>query len=114
MLFMVVIPLVFTTLTLGVASFGDLRRLGRVGGKTIGFFVFTTALAVALGLILADTMKPGASLDPAAGHGADDGRRSGRRDRAGPELVPAQAPDFSSAAAPGVLEHETRAGDAAS
>src|SRR5918996_747474 len=40
MLFMVVIPLVFTTLALGVATLGDIRRLGRIGGKTLGFFVF--------------------------------------------------------------------------
>ena len=63
MLFMVVIPLVFTTLALGVANLGDLRRLGRVGGKTMGFFVFTTGLAVTLGLIMANLMEPGARLD---------------------------------------------------
>ena len=65
MLFMVVVPLVFTTLALGVASLGDLRRLGRIGGKTIGFFVLTTGLAVVLGLILANTVRPGLGLDPA-------------------------------------------------
>jgi DAACS family dicarboxylate/amino acid:cation (Na+ or H+) symporter len=65
MLFMVVIPLVFTTLALGVASLGDLRRLGRIGGKTIGFFVFTTGLAVTLGLILVNLVRPGEGLDPA-------------------------------------------------
>src|SRR5690606_39986059 len=42
LLFMVVAPLVFTTLALGVAGLGDVRKLGRVGGKTLGFFVFTT------------------------------------------------------------------------
>ncbi|MCI0434109.1 MAG: dicarboxylate/amino acid:cation symporter [Gemmatimonadetes bacterium] len=65
MLFMVVVPLVFTTLALGVANLGDLRRLGRVGGKTFGFFVFTTGIAVTLGLILANTVEPGARLDDA-------------------------------------------------
>jgi DAACS family dicarboxylate/amino acid:cation (Na+ or H+) symporter len=65
MLFMVVIPLVFTTLTLGVAGLGDVRKLGRIGGKTIGFFVFTTGLAVALGLLLANVFRPGEGLDPA-------------------------------------------------
>ena len=65
MLFMVVVPLVFTTLALGVASLGDLRRLGRIGGKTLGFFVLTTALAVTLGLLLANTVQPGTGLDPA-------------------------------------------------
>jgi len=69
MLFMVVVPLVFTTLALGVANLGDLRRLGRVGGKTLGFFVVTTALAVTLGLILVNTVQPGAGLDPAIREG---------------------------------------------
>ena len=64
MLFMVVIPLVFTTLTLGVATLGDLRRLGRIGGKTLGFFVLTTSLAVTLGLILVNIVQPGEGLDP--------------------------------------------------
>jgi DAACS family dicarboxylate/amino acid:cation (Na+ or H+) symporter len=63
MLFMGVVPLVFTTLALGVANLGDLRRLGRVGGKTLGFFVLTTALAVALGLIMVNVVQPGAALD---------------------------------------------------
>jgi DAACS family dicarboxylate/amino acid:cation (Na+ or H+) symporter len=64
MLFMVVIPLVFTTLAVGVANLGDLGRLGRVGGKTLGFFVLTTGLAVGLGLLLVNTIKPGTGLDP--------------------------------------------------
>ncbi len=63
MLFMVVIPLVFTTLALGVATLGDLRRLGRIGGKTLGFFVLTTGLAVTLGLILVNVVRPGEGLD---------------------------------------------------
>ncbi|HUF49556.1 MAG TPA: dicarboxylate/amino acid:cation symporter [Longimicrobiales bacterium] len=63
MLFMVVIPLVFTTLALGVAGLGDLRKLGRVGGKTIAFFLFTTFLAVMLGLFLANTVQPGGGID---------------------------------------------------
>ncbi|HEX6135998.1 MAG TPA: dicarboxylate/amino acid:cation symporter [Longimicrobiales bacterium] len=65
MLFMVVMPLVFTTLALGVAGLGDLSKLGRVGGKTIGFFLFTTFLAVALGLVLANLIEPGGAIDPA-------------------------------------------------
>jgi dicarboxylate/amino acid:cation (Na+ or H+) symporter, DAACS family len=69
MLFMVVVPLVFTTLALGVANLGDLRKLGRVGGKTIGFFVLTTALAVTLGLILVNLVHPGTGLDPAIREG---------------------------------------------
>jgi dicarboxylate/amino acid:cation (Na+ or H+) symporter, DAACS family len=64
LLFMVVIPLVFSTLALGVAGLGDVRRLGRIGGKTIGFFLFTTTLAVTLGLTVVNLVEPGAGLAP--------------------------------------------------
>lgn len=69
MLFMVVVPLVFTSLALGVAGLGDLRALGRIGGKTFGFFVVTTALAVTLGLVLANVVRPGDYLDPVVREG---------------------------------------------
>ncbi|HUF89326.1 MAG TPA: dicarboxylate/amino acid:cation symporter [Gemmatimonadota bacterium] len=65
LLFMVVIPLVFATLSLGVAGFGNLRNLGRVGAKTLGYFLATTALAAALGLFLVNAVQPGAGLAPA-------------------------------------------------
>jgi DAACS family dicarboxylate/amino acid:cation (Na+ or H+) symporter len=65
LLFMVVVPLVFTSITLGVASLGDIRRIGRVGGRTLVFFLGTTALAAALGLTLVNVIRPGESLDPA-------------------------------------------------
>ncbi|HEX6940951.1 MAG TPA: dicarboxylate/amino acid:cation symporter [Longimicrobiales bacterium] len=65
MLFMVVVPLVFTSLALGVAGLGDIRRVGRIGGKTLSFFVLTTAIAVMVGLVLANVIEPGHSLDPA-------------------------------------------------
>jgi len=65
MLFMIVVPLVFTSLALGVAGLGDLRRVGRIGAKTLAFFVATTAAAVVLGLFLSNTVRPGDTLDPA-------------------------------------------------
>jgi dicarboxylate/amino acid:cation (Na+ or H+) symporter, DAACS family len=65
MLFMVVVPLVFASLALGVAQLGDLSRVGRIGGKTLGFFLGTTGLAVLIGLFLVNVIQPGASLDPA-------------------------------------------------
>jgi DAACS family dicarboxylate/amino acid:cation (Na+ or H+) symporter len=64
LLFMVVVPLVFSTLSLGVAGLGDLRSLGRVGAKTLGYFLVTTACAAALGLFLVNTLKPGVGLPP--------------------------------------------------
>jgi DAACS family dicarboxylate/amino acid:cation (Na+ or H+) symporter len=64
MLFMVVVPLVFTSICLGVASLGDIRRIGRIGAKTLAFFLGTTALAVVLGLTLANTVRPGDQISP--------------------------------------------------
>lgn len=65
LLFMIVIPLVFASVTLGVASLGDLKRVGRIGGKALGFFFFTTALAATIGLFLINLLAPGEALDPA-------------------------------------------------
>ncbi len=62
LLFLTVIPLVFTSLALGVARFGDLGSLGRIGAKTFGYFVVTMTLAVIIGLTLVNTVKPGAGL----------------------------------------------------
>ena len=64
MLFMVVVPLVFTSLVLGVAQLGDISRVGRVGGKTLAFFLVTTAFAAVVGLLLVNTIRPGDALDP--------------------------------------------------
>lgn len=66
MLFMIVIPLVVTSLALGVTGLGDLRRLGRVGARTLAIFLATTTMAVVLGLALANVVRPGAVIDSAA------------------------------------------------
>ncbi len=65
LLFMIVVPLVFASVTMGVASLGDLRRIGRIGVKTLLLFLATTAIAVCVGLLLVNTIRPGESLDPA-------------------------------------------------
>ncbi len=65
MLFMIVIPLVFASISLGVAGLGDIRRVGRVGGKALGYFFVSTALAAVVGLILVSIVRPGSRLDPA-------------------------------------------------
>jgi DAACS family dicarboxylate/amino acid:cation (Na+ or H+) symporter len=64
MLFMIVIPLVFASITLGVAGLGDLGKAGRVGGKAIAYFFASTALAATLGLIIVAIVRPGESLAP--------------------------------------------------
>ncbi len=61
---MIVIPLVVASLLLGVASLGDLRTLGRFAGKTMAYYVTTTAIAVTIGLAISNLVKPGARIAP--------------------------------------------------
>lgn len=65
MLLMTVVPLVFASITLGVAQLGDIRKVGRVGGRTIGYFLLSTLLSALLGLLLVDLVRPGDGLSPA-------------------------------------------------
>ena len=62
LLLMTVVPLVFASLATGVARLGDLKRLGRMGAKTFGYFVLTMSVAVAIGLALVNLVRPGAGL----------------------------------------------------
>jgi dicarboxylate/amino acid:cation (Na+ or H+) symporter, DAACS family len=64
MLFMVVMPLVFASIALGVAGVGDLGKAGRIGGKAIGYFFVTTALACTLGLIIVNVIRPWERVAP--------------------------------------------------
>lgn len=57
---MLVVPLIFLTIASGVAALADPKRLGSIGVKTLGMYVFTTALAVTTGLIVATLIAPGA------------------------------------------------------
>lgn len=62
LIFMVVLPLVFSALVLGTHGMGDLRHLGRVGLRTLAFTVFFSVAAVAIGLTLVNTIRPGSGL----------------------------------------------------
>jgi Na+/H+-dicarboxylate symporter len=62
---MVVVPLVLFSLISGAASIGDIKKLGRVGGKIISYYVLTTALAVTIALIFANIVNPGLGLNMA-------------------------------------------------
>ncbi len=63
LLLMVVVPLVFASLILGVARIGDVGKLGRIGGRTLAYFLATTTLAVLLGIGLVNLVEPGAGMD---------------------------------------------------
>src|SRR5215212_510190 len=65
LLLMIVVPLVFSSLVVGVAGIGDIRKLGRVGLKSFGYCLVISAISVAIGITLANTIKPGRRIDPA-------------------------------------------------
>ena len=56
---MLVVPIVLISITLGTAGLGDPKKLGRIGGKTILYFLSTTAFAITIGIFLAIVIKPG-------------------------------------------------------
>ena len=60
---MVIAPIIFLTIVLGIASMGDMRRLGRVGGKALLYFEIVTTLALAIGLVVVNVVRPGDGLD---------------------------------------------------
>lgn len=60
---MIVVPLVLVSLMLGTASLGDIRKLGRIGIKTIVYFTITTMVAISIGLFLANIVQPGTGLN---------------------------------------------------
>src|SRR5829696_4749685 len=64
LLLMIVVPLVFSSLVVGVAGIGDIRRLGRVGLKSFGYCLVISAISVLIGITLANTIRPGKRIDP--------------------------------------------------
>jgi DAACS family dicarboxylate/amino acid:cation (Na+ or H+) symporter len=63
LLLMIVVPLVFSSLVVGVAGIGDIRKLGRVGLKSFAYCLVISAISVLIGLTLANTIKPGTRID---------------------------------------------------
>ena len=63
LLIMIVVPLVMASLIVGTASLGDLKKLGRIGIKTVGYYLVATMIAVSFGLVAGKAFNPGAGLD---------------------------------------------------
>lgn len=59
---MTIVPLVFASLVGGAAGIGDIKKLGRVGGKTMLYFFVTTAFAVFIGLVVSNILRPGIGI----------------------------------------------------
>ncbi len=66
LLFMLVIPLLFSALVVGIAEMGEVKSLGRVGLKTLGYTVIVSSIAVAISLALVNLIQPGRGVDPVA------------------------------------------------
>jgi DAACS family dicarboxylate/amino acid:cation (Na+ or H+) symporter len=64
LLLMIVVPLVFSSLVVGVAGIGDIRKLGRIGLKSFAYCLIISAISVVIGLTLANTIRPGERIDP--------------------------------------------------
>jgi DAACS family dicarboxylate/amino acid:cation (Na+ or H+) symporter len=65
LLFVVVMPLVFASIAVGVTGLGDLKRLGGMGARTLGFFVATSALSAFIGIAALHVVEPGVGFDQA-------------------------------------------------
>ena len=63
---MLVVPLVFCSIVVGVASISDIRKIGAIGGRTILIYIITTAIAVTLALVIGIIFKPGLGLNMAS------------------------------------------------
>lgn len=64
---MLIVPLILAAVISGIASLGDVRKLGRLGGVTLIYFAGTTAIAVLIGLIMVNLIQPGAGLQLSGG-----------------------------------------------
>ena len=60
---MIIAPLVFCTLVVGIAKLGDLKTVGRVGGKALAWFLTASLISLLLGLVLVNIFQPGTAID---------------------------------------------------
>ena len=84
LLFMLVIPLLFSALVIGIAEMGDVRSLKRVGIKTLVFTVILSSIAVLIALAAANLFQPGVGVDPAQAEAMLAAQARARRRRSSP------------------------------
>ncbi|PCI61821.1 MAG: dicarboxylate/amino acid:cation symporter [Gammaproteobacteria bacterium] len=60
---MALVPLVFSSIVTGVTNLGDIKKLNQIGIRTITYYIITTAIAISIGLVLANFFQPGKNLD---------------------------------------------------
>jgi Na+/H+-dicarboxylate symporter len=75
---MIIAPLVFSTLVVGIAKMGDIATVGRIGGKALGWFIFASLISLTLGLILVQLFEPGKVMQlPLPEENAESGVEAG-------------------------------------
>lgn len=62
MISMLIAPIIFFTIVLGIAHMGDMKKVGRVGGKALLYFEIVTTLAIVIGMVVANVLKPGVGV----------------------------------------------------
>jgi len=121
LLLMIVVPLVFSSLVVGVAGIGDVRRLGRVALKAFAYTFIISGISVAIGLTLANTVRPGDRIPPAttaaleqrygsdAARQLEEAQRTGGTDSAMMQVVKSLVPSNPIAALAGVPDNPSKA-----
>ncbi|MBC6109670.1 C4-dicarboxylate transporter DctA [Pedobacter fastidiosus] len=67
MISMLIAPIIFFTIVLGIAHMGDMKKVGRVGGKALLYFEIVSTVAIAIGLLVANILKPGVGMETGGG-----------------------------------------------
>lgn len=68
MISMLIAPIIFFTIVLGISQMGDMKKVGRVGGKALLYFELITTVAIIIGLLVANIFRPGKGVDVSATH----------------------------------------------
>lgn len=71
MIKMLIAPIIFLTVVIGIGSMGDLKKVGKIGGKALLYFEIVSTFALAIGLIVVNIIKPGEGLDTSGAKGGD-------------------------------------------
>lgn len=121
LLLMIVVPLIFSSLIVGVAGIGDIRKLGRVGLKSFAYTIIISAISVIIGLTVANTIKPGTRIAPETAaalqerYGSDaskrveDAKKIGSSDSAFMQVIKTLVPENPIAAVAGVPDNPSTA-----
>ncbi len=92
---MIAVPLVLFSLVAGVAGLNDTSKLSRIGGKTIGLYLVTTAIAIGMGLLVVNVIRPGGDLSPETRRGIQESLVAQYKDEASRRVGQADSVDIA-------------------